>query len=154
MRKKEREVSEINEIESIIYKCDVCRIAFADDNVPYIVTMNFGYLGGQEKKLYFHCASQGRKLEMAEKNNYVCFQMDNGHELYGGDKGCDWGMKYKSIVGYGHISRLTDRDEKVRALNLIMEHYSGRNDFVYDEKVLDATTVLELAVKEITGKKK
>jgi hypothetical protein len=35
-----------------------------------------------------------------------------------------------------------------------MEHYSGRNDFVYDEKVLDATTVLELAVNEITGKKK
>ncbi len=71
MRKKEREVADLQEIESIINMSEVCRLAFADMNVPYIVTMNFGYSGGDKKHLYFHCATEGRKLEMIRKNNYV-----------------------------------------------------------------------------------
>jgi nitroimidazol reductase NimA-like FMN-containing flavoprotein (pyridoxamine 5'-phosphate oxidase superfamily) len=53
MRRKEREITGIDEIEAIISRCDVCRIALADDNLPYIVTMNFGYSGGAEKKVFF-----------------------------------------------------------------------------------------------------
>ena len=53
MRKKEREITDIAAIESIIQRADVCRIALADGNIPYIVTMNFGYSGGEEKCLYF-----------------------------------------------------------------------------------------------------
>jgi nitroimidazol reductase NimA-like FMN-containing flavoprotein (pyridoxamine 5'-phosphate oxidase superfamily) len=47
MRKKEREVTDIAELESIISRSDVCRVAFADKDVPYIVTMNFGYMHGE-----------------------------------------------------------------------------------------------------------
>jgi len=104
MRKREREVSDINEIESIISEADVCRIAIADGNIPYIVTLNFGYIGGTEKKLYFHCANEGRKLDMIRKNNFVCFEMDIDHILTEGKMACEFSMNYKSVVGYGHIS--------------------------------------------------
>jgi nitroimidazol reductase NimA-like FMN-containing flavoprotein (pyridoxamine 5'-phosphate oxidase superfamily) len=154
MRRKEREIADIKELESVIKNCDVCRVAFAAGNMPYIVTMNFGYHGGTEKRIYFHCAKEGRKLDMIRKNNYVCFEMDTDHELYSGEKGCDWGMKYSSIIGYGRISILENADARIEGLNTIMAHYSDKREFIYDERILEKTTILKLDIQEIKGKKK
>jgi len=154
MRKKEREIKEISEIESIILKSDVCRIAMANENMPYIVTMNFGYSGGNAPSLYFHCAKEGRKLDMIRQNNFVCFEMDTAHELYKGEKGCDWGMNYSSVVGYGKISIVEDFEERIFGLNQIMNHYGGSGFHSYDEKVLARTTILKLVITEISGKRK
>ena len=159
MRRSEREVSEIELIEEIITKADVCRIALASDNIPYIVTMNFGYTNDPEQRLFFHCANEGRKLEMIRKNKFVCFEMDIDHKIYvrpgkDGRKGCNWGMKYRSVVGYGNISIITETEAKKTGLDFIMRHYGDENEYVYDEKVLANTTVLRLDITEITGKKK
>jgi uncharacterized protein len=159
MRRSEREVSDIGAIEEIINAADVCRIAFADNNTPYIVTMNFGYTNDPEQRLFFHCAIVGRKLEMIRKNKFVCFEMDIDHKIYtrpGNDdrKGCNWGMKYRSVVGYGNISIITEKESKKSGLDIIMKHYGDENDYVYDEKVLANTTVLRLDITEMTGKKK
>lgn len=154
MRRDEREISEIHVIEDIMQKADVCRIALANDNIPYIVTLNFGYNKGPERRLYFHCATEGRKLEMIKKNNYVCFEMDTDHEIYEGEKGCDWGMKFSSVIGFGNIYILIDRDKRIEGLNCIMAHYSDRKSFSYNEKILGKTTILRLDIEEMTGKRK
>lgn len=154
MRRTDREITSIGDIEEIIRKCDVCRIAMAVDNIPYMVTMNFGYVGGPEKRLYFHCAREGRKLDMIRKNSRVCFEMDTDHILYRGDNGCDWGMNFKSVVGYGIISEVNDINHKIEGLNSLMSHYSGREQFSYDPRVLERTVVLRLDITEISCKKK
>ena len=154
MRRKDRQIKDIRELELIISQSDVCRVAFADNNLPYIVTMNFGYSGGDNPVFYFHCAREGKKLEMIRKNNYVCFELDTGHELYEGENGCDWGMKYSSIVGYGKISVLEEREGRIHGLDCIMSHYSDSKVFSYDERVLGNTTILRLDIEEMTGKRK
>jgi hypothetical protein len=154
MRRKDRQIKDIRDLESIISQSDVCRVAFADNNLPYIVTMNFGYSGGDNPAFFFHCAGEGKKLEMIRKNNYVCFEMDTGHELYEGENGCDWGMKYSSIVGYGKISVIEEREAKIHGLDCIMSQYSQRKEFTYDERVLGNTTILRLDIEEMTGKRK
>jgi uncharacterized protein len=154
MRKKEREITVMSEIESIIKAADVCRIAIANDNTPYIVTMNFGYNGGDNPCLYFHCANEGRKLDMIRQNNYVCFEMDTDHAIYKGEKGCDWGMKFSSVVGYGKIFRVEGVAEKINGLGLIMDHYGGSGRYSFDEQVLARTAVLRLDISEMTGKRK
>ncbi|HKK41033.1 MAG TPA: pyridoxamine 5'-phosphate oxidase family protein [Bacteroidales bacterium] len=154
MRRKDREISNISDIESVIKSCDVCRIAFANDNIPYIVTMNFGFSGGETPYIYFHGASSGRKFDMLRRNNYVCFEMDTDHELYGGETGCDWGMNFRSVVGYGYITIVEDPVERKKGLDHIMHHYTGRKDFRYDEKTMRGTCVLKLSVMEMTGKKR
>ncbi len=154
MRRKDREITDINDIESIIDTSDVCRVAFADSNMPYIVTMNFGYSARPDRCLYFHSAPEGRKLEMIKKNNHVCFEMDTDHKLYSGLKGCDWGMKFRSVVGYGNIYIVSERDEKIKGLDCIMSHYSRKSDFDYDEKMIRETLVIRLDIKEMTGKKR
>ncbi len=153
MRRNDREISGIEEVEEIIRKADVCRIALANDNVPYLVTMNFGYTNVREQKLFFHCSNEGRKLGMIQKNNYVCFAMDTDHQIFSGSKGCDWGMRYSSVVGYGNISVITEREEKISALNCIMSHYGGERQYDYDNKILARTTILRLDIKEMTAKK-
>jgi uncharacterized protein len=153
MRRREREINDIESIELIISNSDVCRVAFADNNIPYIVVMNFGYSKEKNPCLWFHCANEGRKLEMIRKNNYVCFEMDTDHKIYGGEKGCDWGMKYSSIVGYGNISVVNDDVSRKSGLDFIMKHYGGDQNFTYDEKVLERTTILRLEITEMTGKK-
>lgn len=153
MRRDERNVSDIRLIEKIILKADVCRIGFANGNIPYIVTMNFGFTSVPGRTLYFHCANEGRKLEMIKSNNFVCFEMDIDHQLKTGDKGCDWGMRYSSVVGYGYISIITDQDQKKAGLDCIMRHYGSAKEYSYNPKVFDRTTILRLDIKEMTGKK-
>jgi len=153
MRRKEREITNIEDIESIISRADVCRVAFAYGNDPYIVTLNFGYSGGKEKKIYFHCASEGKKLEMIRKNNWVCFEMDIDHKLHTGKNACDYGMSYRSVVGWGRILVLTDDEEKKTGLDSIMSHYSQEKSFSYDKSTLDRTILLRLDIIKVTGKK-
>lgn len=153
MRRKEREITDIAEIGSIISRCDVCRIALSDNNIPYIVTMNFGYTGGSLNKLYFHCAREGKKLEIIRKNNIVCFQFDTDHNLEKGENACDFGMGYRSVVGWGRIEIITEEAEKMRGLDCIMSHYSDRADFKYKQDVLNKTIVLRLDIDEMKGKK-
>jgi uncharacterized protein len=154
MKRKEREISEIGEIESILKKADVCRIAMSNDDVPYMVTMNFGYSGSRSRRLWFHCAAKGRKLDMIRKNNLVCFELDTDHQLQGGEKACDFGMKYSSVVGWGRMEILTNNNEKIEGLNHIMAHYSDRTGFSYRQETLDKTVVLRLDILEISGKAK
>ena len=153
LRRQERQITEKSKIESIIMQCDVCRIAFADNNIPCIVTMNFGYLPEQQC-IYFHSAREGRKISLIAKNNYVCFEMDTNHVLTKAEKACNWGMKYSSIVGYGRLNIINDKAEKKNALDAIMSHYAGSGNFTYDEAIFVNTEVLRLNIETITGKRK
>jgi nitroimidazol reductase NimA-like FMN-containing flavoprotein (pyridoxamine 5'-phosphate oxidase superfamily) len=154
MRRKDREITDNHEFEEIINKADVCRIALANDNMPYIVSMNFGYINNPRKTLFFHCSNEGKKLEMIRKNNLVCFEMDIDHEIVKGKKGCDWGSKFTSIVGYGQIHIVTENNDKIEGLNSIMIHYGGEGEYNYDDNVVEKTTILRLEISEMTGKKK
>jgi hypothetical protein len=154
MRRADREISALSEVEEIIGKADVCRIAIANDNFPYIVAMNFGYTNDPHPSIYFHCALEGKKLDMIAKNNHVCFEMDTDHKIYSGKKGCDWGMNFRSVLGYGNIFIVSEKSEKISGLNCIMEHYGGKGEYTFDEKVFENTIVLRLDIHEMSGKKK
>ena len=43
MRRSDREVKDLNTIKEIISKCEVVRLAMCEDNIPYIVPLNYGY---------------------------------------------------------------------------------------------------------------
>jgi hypothetical protein len=154
MRRADREISGFAEMEEIIKKADVCRIAMANDNFPYMVTLNFGYTNTPLRSFYFHCANEGKKLDMIRHNSNVCFELDTDHKLISGKKSCDWGMSFNSIIGYGEISFVTGKKEKTLGMNYIMEHYSGRGENEYSDSVFENTTILRLDIKEMTGKKK
>ena len=53
MRRKDREVTELETVKEIIRQCDVLRLGLADGDYPYIVPMNFGW-EEKEGRLYFY----------------------------------------------------------------------------------------------------
>ena len=42
MRRKDREITDFDEMMKIIAKCDTCRVAMFDETFPYIIPLNFG----------------------------------------------------------------------------------------------------------------
>ncbi|MCX7921914.1 MAG: pyridoxamine 5'-phosphate oxidase family protein [Clostridia bacterium] len=150
MRRKDRQIEDKNEIESILQKADVCRIAMCDGNIPYIVPMNYGYSDGC---IYLHCAKEGRKLDVIAANNNVCFEVDIDHELVVPQDASHCTMKYRSVIGRGKAFIVESAQEKVKALNLLMEHYTGRSGYEFPEKMLDVTGVIKIQIEEMTGKK-
>ena len=148
MRKKDKEIQDRKVIDRIIGRASLCRLALCDGDQPYIVTMNFGYDGS---RLYFHCATEGRKIDLIKKNNKVCFQMDLNYELVEAEKPCKYTSKFLSVVGFGKAALLTDRDEKIPALDIIMKHYDGPSGDYVDE-VLEKVTVIRVDIESISGK--
>ena len=152
MRRKEREISDPRIIDEIIARCEVCHVALADGEMPYIVAMNFGYSRGNPSVIYFHCAPEGRKLDIIGRNNNACFMLDTDHNLESGEKACDFTMKYSSVVGSGTISIAESPGEREKGLNTIMKQYTGRNDYSFNASTMTRTTILKLEISEISGK--
>ena len=148
MRRKDKEITSKAEIEGIIRRSLVCRLALADENRPYIVPLCFGY---KDNSLYFHSAVQGKKIDIIKKNNRVCFEFDVDYKVIKADKTCEWGMQYKSVVGFGQASFLEDSESKRRALDIIMKQYSGESS-AYPKAKLKHTVIIKVDIEHMTGK--
>ena len=148
MRRKDKEITEREVIDSIIAESKVCRLGLSDDDGPYIVPLSFGYDG---TALYFHGAAEGKKIDILRKNSTVCFEFDNDCEPIQSDTGCDWSVRYESVIGYGKARLLEDMDSKLRALDIIMKHYSGKS-FEYPEQKVNKTAVIRVDIETVTGK--
>jgi nitroimidazol reductase NimA-like FMN-containing flavoprotein (pyridoxamine 5'-phosphate oxidase superfamily) len=147
MRRKEQEITNRTAIEEIIRRSPVCRLALSEDGCPYIVPLCFGY---RDKALYFHTAQEGKKLRILKKNNRVCFEFDIIHELVRSEEPCKWGMKYLSVVGFGHAMLIEDLESKKRALDIIMQHYGA--PCVYREEAVHRAEIIKVEIEHMTGK--
>jgi nitroimidazol reductase NimA-like FMN-containing flavoprotein (pyridoxamine 5'-phosphate oxidase superfamily) len=148
MRRKEKELKDIAAIEDILRRASVCRLGLCEDNRPYVVPLCFGY---KENALYIHCGPEGKKLEILRKNNNVCFEVDIDHELIKAERPCDWGMKYKSVIGFGKAVFIEDIVSKHRALDVIMQQFS-ENAFEYSKEAIRNTTIIKVEIENMTGK--
>ncbi len=148
MRRKDKEITDEALLHKILTTAEICRVAFFDNEYPYIVPMNFGYHQGN---LYFHGAPEGRKLDLIRNNNKVGFEIELDHEVIKDEVSCKWTTKYRSIIGTGEITIVTDREEKTAGLNYIMIQH-GKTDNTYHSSAVDYIVVLKLTIKSMTGK--
>lgn len=149
MRRAEKEVTDRQEQEAIIRQAQVCHVAMADQDQPYVVAMNFGYADGC---IYLHSAPAGRKLDILRRNNRVCCAFDVGHDLVRADKACSWGMRFRSVIAFGSATLLEDQGEKEVGLRIIMGQY-GEGEFSFPPDAMAKTAVIKVEIEEMTGKK-
>jgi nitroimidazol reductase NimA-like FMN-containing flavoprotein (pyridoxamine 5'-phosphate oxidase superfamily) len=150
MRRKEREITDRTALDAIVQKALVCRLAMCDGDQPYVIPLNFGYDGNC---FYMHCAREGKKIDILEKNNRVCLEIDVDHELVKGESACDWGIKAKSVIATGKAVLIEDEEGKRRALDIIMEHYGASPPYSYREKGFHKALIIRVDVESMTGKK-
>ena len=149
MRRKDKEISDIATIEEIIRKASVCRVALCDDGRPYVVPLCFGY---KDKTLYFHCASEGKKLDTLRKNNNVCFEIDIDYELIKTKEACKCGIKYQSVIGFGKATFIEDIESKREAFDIITRNYYDAS-FEYPAEAIKNTVIIRVEIESMTGKK-
>jgi hypothetical protein len=152
MRRHDREITQKEELIWILAHSEVCRLAMNTGGAPYIVPLNFGYEWTDRLRLYFHCAREGRKLDLFRIDPRAGFEADARHELVTRKVACDWGMKFSSVIGTGILKEITDTAGKRHALNMLMEHYGFSGEPEYAAAMLDVVIILCLEVSEISGK--
>jgi nitroimidazol reductase NimA-like FMN-containing flavoprotein (pyridoxamine 5'-phosphate oxidase superfamily) len=148
MRRREREIRDEAGVLEILEKGLVCRLGLYDGQYPYVVPMNYGYRDG---RMYFHCAREGRKIDILKTNDRVCIEVDIDTRVVRGETPCRWTAKYRSVIGFGRARILDDEREKKAGLDVIMAHYGGSGG-EYDEKSLQRTSLIEVVLENMTGK--
>ena len=155
MRRKDREVTNIEEILEIVSKSKILHLGLFDGEYPYVVPLHYGYEYSEDHNgftFYMHGAKEGYKLDLIRKNPNVCVELECDAELIsGGDIACKYGSSYGSFIGTGHAEITGDLTEKIKGLRLLMNNQTGR-DFPIDERMASSVCVLKVTVLKFTAK--
>lgn len=154
MRRKDREITEMQGIIDILNHCKTCNVAMVDDGMPYVVPLSYGYCIKEGLlTLYFHSAKEGRKINIFEKNSSVCFSIFQEGEPIIAETPCNSGYYFSSIIGDGQIEFIEDINEKRQALAAMYEHQVGKR-VEFTEKQTQAVLIYKLVSNSFVGKKK
>ena len=150
VRRKDREITDSNEIKSVLKSTKFVTIALCMKNEPYLVSLSHGY-DETCNCLYFHCAGEGKKLVYLNANSKVWGQAVQDYCV---TDECDYA--YTSVHFKGTASLIDDLKEKQYAMKVMVRQLSTHPE----EKLakikpdkLDRTNIVRIDISYITGKK-
>lgn len=125
----------------------IMSIVNPSDNEPYGVPLNFCLANDS---IYFHCAGEGKKIDILKANPKVSFCVVGKTEI----EPEEFTSKFESSIVKGLASEVFE-DEKQIALEGLIKKYSS--EFVsegtdYIKRVGPQTTVYKITIETITGK--
>src|SRR5665647_2813311 len=149
VRRKEREITNIDEMRQVLKSTKYVTVALCMDNEPYLVALSHGF-DQTQNCLYFHCAPEGKKLIYAKANPQVWGQavLD-----FGVTEECDYA--YASVHFSGKFSLINDLNEKKHAMEVLIRQVSLNPEAklaqIKPEK-LESTTMGRIDINYISGK--
>ena len=152
MRRKEKAIEDIGELKHILESVKHITIAMCQDNEPYLVTLSHGY-DPQEHCIFFHCTSEGKKIDILNENPIVWGQalVDEGY-IQGA---CD--HLYATVQFRGKVRFLEDFDDKKAALENMISKLDNKPEEVVEkqlnEKSITRVTIGRIDIEYMSGKK-
>jgi len=148
LRKKERAMDFSLALE-LLRKGDYGVLSLADKEGPYAVPISYALW---EQDLYFHCALEGRKMDMipatgAPAQFTVVAKAETISEKFS--------VRYQSVMAFGTVAPVTDKEEKIQALRLLCQKYSPGYEREAEKSIQSSvghTGILKLHWDDITGK--
>lgn len=154
MRRQDRELKDKETIEFLLKRTWVGRMATVNSNgIPVIKPVHFLYEDG---KIYIHSSQTGEKMEDLRRGSPVCFEVDE-FVAYGAtqDSPCKAHSYYRSVIIKGKGALLREKEKKRKILELMMEKYQPEGGYgEIPEEILNQTAVIEISIREITGKER
>jgi nitroimidazol reductase NimA-like FMN-containing flavoprotein (pyridoxamine 5'-phosphate oxidase superfamily) len=154
MQRKDREITDSNELMEILKRGKYATISMCRENEPYLVALNYGY-DENKNALYFHCAKSGLKIDFINENPQVCGTIieDLG---YIADE-CE--QKYRSVVFWGEMFFIEDLEEKKHGIDVLINHLEKNPSKVKEKSIKSEQRyrhvgILRLDIKELIGKKR
>ncbi len=158
-----KEIFEIKDkdiIYSLLDDAEYGTLAICKENIPYSLPVNFIRI---DNLIYFHGSKKGRKIETIKANPKASFSVTKELSLIqsyfssNDNLACPATQFFKSVIIDGQIEFVEKYDEKVLALQKLMEKlqpeggYRALNDEVY-KKIINATTIYKLIPNQIKAK--
>ncbi len=145
-----KDITDLDELESIIKQCKSCHVGMVDGNMPYVLGFNFGY---KDKVIYLHSLAYGKKIEILKQNPNVSVEFDTDHHFFSRHEqvACSWRMAYRSVIVNGKAEFVNDYDQKLEALTILMSHYSNK-EFSFNKPSVDNILIIKIPVEEIRGR--
>lgn len=148
MRRKNRELPYEECIEILTNEPRGVLAVLGDYDYPYTVPMTHVFVDG---KIYFHGAQTGHKNDAIKKHDKVSYcVMDKGVKAKD-----SWWYTFKSVVVFGKIRTLSDKDEKIEKLTYLGDKFFPTHEETVSEinRLLDKTEVFEITIDHISGKR-
>lgn len=152
IRRKEKAITDSNEMKSILEQAQYISVAMCLDNEPYLVTLSHGY-ERESNCIYFHCAREGKKIEILNQNSLVWGQavIDKGYV----QGACD--HLYATTQFKGRVTFLEDAEEKEHALRVMIHMLEENPDEVIadqiNEKSIKRVHIGRIDIEYMSGKK-
>lgn len=140
------------EIEQIIFDSQVCFVGLVDkDNKPYVIPMNFGY---RDNTIYLHSAPDGGLVDIILNNPNICITFNRGQELVYQhiNVACSYRMRSESVICQGKVNFITDNQQKIDILNIIMRQYVKDKTFKYSQPAVANVKIWEIPIEKLTAK--
>ena len=115
---------------------------------PYCIPIS---IVRENENIYFHCAKDGKKVELMRKCPNVCMTFV-GNTYREKDK---FTTKYESAIAYGIAQEVYLEEEKVIALRMLCERHTPTNMENFEKEIaksLSKTAVWKVTIDSITGK--
>jgi nitroimidazol reductase NimA-like FMN-containing flavoprotein (pyridoxamine 5'-phosphate oxidase superfamily) len=139
-------------IDAILDEALICHVGFAAGGQPYVIPTTYARVGRQ---LYIHGSAASRMLRTLATGAPVCVTVTLLDGLVLARSAFHHSMNYRSVVILGTAVEVSDPDERLAALEAIVEHVlTGRWRQVRppSERELRATAVLRLPLDEVSAK--
>ena len=151
LRRKDRAMKTSREMELLLERMPVGRLAVTTKDGPYIVAVNYMFFEGS---IYFHSGLSGRKMEALRADSRVCFLVDEvGPQVLWG-QGCGISQIYKSVVCFGNAELVEGEIEKRGILERMVQKYlpSGYPFPSMKDQNVAKTAVVRIVIESMSGK--
>lgn len=121
--------------------------------VPYCLPLSFVRVGDE---LYFHCAMEGRKIDLMRRFPQVCVTFV-GDDRPAFIAPCEYTTYFQSVIVTGTAGEVTDPAEKTEALRALCQKVTPDHMEGFDaamEKSLSVTAVWKIRMETVSGKAK
>ncbi|MEA2162819.1 MAG: uncharacterized protein QOK37_946 [Thermoanaerobaculia bacterium] len=139
-------------INAILDEALLCHVGFIVDGAPVVIPTIHTRIGDT---LYFHGSAASRMLRSLRDGVDACVTVTILDGLVMARSAFHHSMNYRSVVAMGKGREVTDRDEKLRVLEALVEHVcTGRAQDVRapNEAELKQTLVIALPLAEASAK--
>ncbi len=152
IRRKEKEITDGTEMIEILRKAQHITVAMCREKEPYLVTLSHGY-DEEQGCIYFHCAMEGKKIDILKQNSVVWGQalIDLGYV----QGACD--HLYATTQFRGKVAFINDNAEKEHALRVMIRDIDDDPDKVISEQITEKSVkrvnIGRIDIDYMSGKK-
>ena len=152
VRRKDKEITDPEQLKKILTTANYVTLAMVKDGEPYLVSLSHAY-DEAENCIYFHSASEGKKLDYLRANPVVWGQAMLDHGYHKGE--CS--HLYASVMFKGRVEFIEDIETKRHAFKTMVLQLEPDPESIMDDMLgsegIPTTVVGRIVIDEMTGKK-